>query len=49
MDSLEDFLARIAEDERLGVEATADEVRFVDRDNSVSFTTRTSFAAETGG
>jgi hypothetical protein len=49
MDSLEDFLARIAEDERLGVEATADEVRFVDRDNSVSFTTRTSFAAGTGG
>jgi hypothetical protein len=48
IDSLEDFFAKIA-DGKLGAEAAADEARFVDRDNSVSFCTRTCFAAETLG
>ena len=46
LDSLEDFFAKIG-DGRLGAEAAADEERFVDRPNSVSFCTTTSFTAET--
>lgn len=37
--SLEEFFAGIAADERLGVEAVADEETFVDRENSVSICT----------
>jgi len=40
LDSLEAFLAGI-HDGRLGIEAVADEERFVDRENSVSFCTAT--------
>jgi len=38
LDSLATFFAGIG-DGRLGAEAAADETRFVDRDNSVSFCT----------
>jgi hypothetical protein len=47
LQSLPEFLGKIA-DGRLGEEAAADEARFVDRDNSVSFCTRTAFTAGAG-
>jgi hypothetical protein len=48
LDSLEEFFDKIA-DGKLGAEAAADEETFVDRPNSVSFCTTTSFTAETRG
>jgi len=48
LDSLEDFLDKIG-DGKLGAEAAADEAKFVDRVNSVSFCTMTCFTAQTLG